>query len=113
MNKNTYKQKKPTLPPNLKVSRKARRRMTKFMKDLAAYNKMYWLPRVLAHALWSMQDTEAEVEEHLLYLHSTKAVSDKISPKLWSKLKSMYDNNERIDILKLIQSVGVNLNDLT
>lgn len=112
MNKNTYKQKKPTLPPNLKVSRKARRRMTKFMKELAAYNKMYWLPRVLAHALWNMR-AEAEVEEHLLYSRSTKAVSDKISPKLWSKLKSMYDNNERIDILKLIQSVGVNLNDLT
>ena len=110
---NPYATKKPMLPPNLKVSRKARRRMTKFTKELKAYNKMYWLPRVLAYAFWNMQDTEAEVEEHLLYLHSTKAVSDKISPKLWSKLKSMYDNNERIDILKLIQSVGVNLNDLT
>lgn len=101
------------LSPNLKVSRKARRRMTKFMKELAAYNKMYWLPRVLAHALWNMRVTEAEVEEHLLYADSTKAVADKISPKLWSKLKSMYDNGEPINILELIQSVGVNLNDLT
>lgn len=101
------------LPPNLKVSRKARRRMTKFIKDMEAYNKMYWLPRILAHALWNMRNTEAEVEEHLLYLCSTKAVADKVSPKLWSKLKSMYDTNERIDILKLIQSVGVNLEDLT
>jgi hypothetical protein len=108
-----YNRKKPILPPNLKVSRKARRRMTKFIKELEAYNRMYWLPRVLAHALWNMQDTEAEVEEHLLYLLSTKAVADKISPKLWSKLKSMYDNGEPINILKLIQSVGVNLNDLT
>jgi len=101
------------LPPNLKVSRKARRRMTKFMKKLEAYNKMYWLPRVLAHALWNIRDTEAEVEEHLLYLRSTKAVADRISPKLWTKLKSMHDTNERIDILKLIQSIGVNLEDLT
>lgn len=87
--------------------------MTKFVKELEAYNKMYWLPRVLAHALWNMRDTEAEVEEHLLYLHSTKAVADKISPKLWPKLKSMYDNGEPINIHKLIQSVGVNLKDLT
>ena len=113
MNKNQYKKSKPALPPNLKVSRKARRRMTKFMKELEAYNKMYWLPRVLAHALWNMRDTKAEVEEHLLYLHSTKAVSDKISPKLWNKLKSMYDNGEPINILELIQSVGVDLNALT
>ena len=110
---NPYATKKPMLPPNLKVSRKARRRMTKFTKELKAYNKMYWLPRVLAYAFWSMQDTEAEVEEHLLYLNSTKAVADRISPKLWSKLKSMYDTNGTVDILKLIQSVGVNLNDLT
>jgi len=112
MNK-LHKRKKPTLPPNLKVSRKARRRMTKFMRELEAYNKMYWLPRVLAYAFWSMQDIEAEAEEHLLYLNSTKAVADRISPKLWSKLKSMYDTNGTVDILKLIQSVGVNLNDLT
>lgn len=110
---NPYATKKPMLPPNLKVSRKARRRMTKFMRELEAYNKMYWLPRVLAHALWNMQDTEAEAEEHLLYLNSTKAAADRISPKLWSKLKSMYDNGEPINILELIQSVGVNLNDLT
>jgi hypothetical protein len=112
MNKNPYSRSKPVLSPNLKVSRKARRRMTKFVKELKAYNKMYWLPRVLAHALWNMRDTEAEVEEHLLYLLSTKAVADKISPKLWSKLKSMYDNGEPINILELIQSVGVNLKDL-
>ena len=87
--------------------------MTKFTKELKAYNKMYWLPRVLAYAFWSMQDIEAEAEEHLLYLNSTKAVADRISPKLWSKLKSMYDTNGTVDILKLIQSVGVNLNDLT
>lgn len=86
--------------------------MTKFMRELEAYNKMYWLPRVLTYALWNMR-AEAEVEEHLLYLYSTKAVADKISPKLWSKLKSMYDNGEPINILKLTQSVGVNLNDLT
>lgn len=110
---NPYATKKPMLPPNLKVSRKARRRMTKFTKELKAYNKMYWLPRVLAHALWSMQDIEAEAEEHLLYLNSTKAVADRISPKLWSKLKSMYDTSGTVDILKLIQSVGVNLKDLT